>query len=102
MNEIKDILNWLDYVVATFWGITVYDILPQIGTGELIGSIDGVIKTLFALVGLIYAAARLVTYVVMSRLNSKYREQEIIEKENANFYKKFNKEFLKEDKTEGK
>lgn len=94
MNELKDLFNYLDYVVATFWGITVYDILPQIGTGELINSIDGVIKTLFALVGLIYAVARLVTYIVMSRLNSKYREQEIIEKENSNFYNKFHEEFI--------
>jgi len=98
MNEIKEFFNYLDYVVATFWGITVYDILPQIGTAQLIGSVDGIIKTLFALVGLVYACARLVTYVVMSRLNRRYREQEIIEKENANFYHKFNEEFLKEKK----
>ena len=96
MNELKDIFTYLDYVAASFWGITLYDVLPQIGTGTLITSFDGVIKTLFALVGLIYAFARLVTYIVMSRLNKKYREQEIIEKENANFYKKFNNEFLKE------
>ena len=98
MNELKDIFTYLDYVAASFWGITLYDVLPQIGTGTLITSFDGVIKTLFALVGLIYAFARLVTYIVMSRLNKKYREQEIIEKENANFYKKFNNEFLKENK----
>ncbi len=100
MNEIKDIFTYLDYVAATFWGITLYDIIPQIGTGQLIDSIDGWIKTLFAVVGLIYACARLTTYIVMSRLNKKYREQEIIEKETNNFYKKFNNEFLKEDKTD--
>lgn len=95
MNELKEFFNYLDYIVGTFWGITVYDILPKIGTGTFIDSFDGVIKTLFALVGLIYACARLITYIIMSRLNKRYREQEIIEKENANFYHKFNDEFLK-------
>ena len=102
MNELKDIFTYLDYVAASFWGITLYDVLPQIGTGTLITSFDGVIKTLFALVGLIYAFARLVTYIVMSRLNKRYREQEIIEKENSNFYHKFNDEFIKNEKNGNK
>ena len=102
MNELKEFFNYLDYVVGTFWGITVYDILPQIGTNTLITSFDGVIKTLFALVGLIYACARLFTYIVMSRLNKRYREQEIIEKENNNFYHKFNDEFIKNEKNGNK
>ena len=102
MNELKDIFTYLDYVAASFWGITLYDVLPQIGTGTLITSFDGVIKTLFALVGLIYACARLVTYIVMSRLNKRYREQEIIEKENNNFYHKFNDEFIKNGKNGNK
>lgn len=96
MNEIKDFFNFLDYVVFTFWGITVYDVLPAIGTGNLINSIDGTIKFLFALVGLIYAIVRLINFIVMARLNKKYREQEIIEKENANFNKKFYNEFIKD------
>jgi hypothetical protein len=98
MNKIKEFFNYLDYLVGTFWGITVYDLLPQIGTGTLISSFDGVVKTLFALIGLMYACARLITYIIMSRLNKRYREQEIIEKENSNFYHKFNDEFLKNKK----
>lgn len=100
MNELKEFFNYLDYVVGTFWGITVYDILPQIGTGTLIDSFDGVIKTLFALVGLIYACARLVTYIIMSRLNAKYREQEIFEKQAKTFGTKWSEEFLKDKQDE--
>lgn len=94
MEEIKGFFGYLDYVAATFWGITIYDILPYIGTSNLISSVDNAVKFLFALVGLIYAIARLIHFIIMARLNRKYREQEIIEKENANFYKKFHDEFL--------
>lgn len=94
MNEIKEFFNYVDYVVATFWGITLYDIAPYLGSGALMSSVDGIVKFLFALVGLIYAIARLINFITMARLNKKFREQEIIEKENSNFYKKFNDEFL--------
>ena len=96
MFEIKNLLNFFDSAVATYWGITIYDLIPQFLKGIEITTVDTSIRVCFALVGLIYAFARLVTYVVMSRLNSRYRELEIQEKENENkieFYEKFNKEF---------
>ena len=104
MNEIKEFFHYLDYVVATFWGITVYDILPQIGTVKLMDSVDGVTRTLFAIVGLIYFCARLVNYVIVSRIKAKLLEEDLIDKHNKNqfssghidFYNKFNKEFNKE------
>lgn len=99
MNEFKNLLKIFDSICVTYWGFTIYDLIPQIFGGFTISTFDDTIKICFAFVGLIYAFARLVTYVVMSRLNSRYRELEIQEKENENkieFYEKFNKEFNKE------
>lgn len=98
MNQIREFFAILDYIAVTVWGFTVYDILPLVTSTDFLTTTDGIIKTLLAFVGLIYLSARTTTYIIMSRLNKRYREQEIIEKENANFYRKFNNEFLNKEK----
>ena len=100
MHHVKDFLNYVDMIVGTFWGFTLLEIVPILSTGTTIvfTQLDNVIKILFAFVGLIYAIVRLYNFIHMAKLNLDYRKQEIIEKQNANFRKKWNDEFLnKED-----
>ncbi len=98
MQQLKDILSFLDIVVGTFWGFTMMEVIPLITSGTTIvfTQLDNAIKILFALVGLIYTIVRLVHFYKISKLNREFRQQEIIEKQNANFYRKWDKEFIKD------
>jgi hypothetical protein len=94
MNQIKDFLNLLDFIVGTFWSMTIVELIPVLSSGTVIlNSFDNALKILFSLVGLIYLAFRLIHFIRMSKLNIEFRKQEIIEKERLNFYKKWGDEF---------
>lgn len=99
MQQLKDLLNVFDVIVGTFWGVTLMEIIPVLTTGTTIvfTQLDNVIKIAFAFVGLIYAIVRLYNFIHMAKLNLDYRKQEIIEKQNANFRKKWNDEFLNKE-----
>jgi hypothetical protein len=103
MQQIKDFLNFLDVLVGTFWSITLLDLYPLLITGQLtnnaMSSISGFVNLLLAIAGLIYLVLRIIHFFRMSKLNLEYKKQEIIEKKNANFYKKFHDEFI-ETKTQ--
>lgn len=96
MQELKNILGFLDLMVGTFWGYTLVEVIPLFSAAPTIvfTQLDNVIKILFSLVGFIYALVRLVHFAKISKLNRDFRQQEIIEKQNANFYIKWQKEFL--------
>jgi hypothetical protein len=101
MQQLKEALNFVDLIVGSFWGVTVVEIIPLIRTQSTVvfTQIDDVIKITFAFVGLIYALVRLIHFYKISKLNRDYREQEIIEKQNNNFRKKWDREFgIEEDK----
>lgn len=104
MQQIRDFLNFLDFTFATLWGYTLIDILPHLSTTYIFSSLDNIIKSLFALVGLIYAIVRCYFYYMKgvrenarAILEERKMEQEI-ENQKAEFYKKFNNEFLKNTK----
>lgn len=98
MQQIKDFLNFLDYIVATFWGFTVIEIMPLLTSGSasftLLNSVSELVKVLFAIAGLIYLVVRLIHFIRISKINLEFRKEELQEKKNANFYKKFNNEFI--------
>jgi hypothetical protein len=98
MQQIKDFLNVLDLIVGTFWSITMVDFLPVLFSGQLtknvISSFSVFINLLLAIAGLVYLILRIIHFFRMSKLHIEYKRQEIIEKENANFYKKFTGEFI--------
>lgn len=106
MQQIRDFLNFADYIFATLWGYTLIDLIPHLSTAYVFSSIDNIIKSLFALVGLIYASVRCYFYYkrgvranALSILQEKKLAQEI-ENNRVDFYKKFNNEFLKDSKND--
>lgn len=98
MQQVKDFLNFIDVIVGTFWSLTVMDLYPLIFSGQItisaISNISTFVNLLLAIAGLVYLVFRIIHFVRMSRLHIEYKKQEILEKKNANFYKKFHDEFL--------
>jgi len=98
MQQIKDFLNFIDIIVGTFWSMTVLDLYSVLFSGQItisvLSDISTFVNMLLAIAGLIYLVVRIVHFVKMSKLHIEYKKQEILEKKNANFYKKFTDEFL--------
>jgi len=98
MQQIKDFLNFVDIIVGTFWSMTVLDLYSVLFSGQItisvLSDISTFVNMLLAIAGLIYLVVRIVHFVKMSKLHIEYKKQEILEKKNANFYKKFTDEFL--------
>jgi len=96
MQQIKDFLNFIDVIVGTFWSLTMMDILPIIFSGQittgLLNSLSGIVNLMVALAGLIYLVFRTIHFVRMSKLHIELKREEIIEKRNANNFTKETKE----------
>ena len=104
MQQIKDFLNFLDFTFATVWGYTVIEIMPHFSTSYIFSSLDNIIKSLFAFVGLIYAMVRCFFYYkrgirenAKAILEEQRMSQEIENLKMTNFYDKIkNGQYLKE------
>ena len=98
MQQVKDFLNFIDIFVGMFWSFTMIEVMPIILSGQiatnLLSSMSGFVNLLVAIAGLIYLAVRTVHFYKMSKLHIQLKKEEIIEKQNANFYGKWNKNFL--------
>ena len=98
MHQVREFLNFLDYIVATFWGFTLIEVVPIVTGGnilpEIMSSLSDFIKVLFSIAGLIYLIFRLIHFIRMSKINIEIRKEELYEKQNANFRDKFKNEFL--------
>lgn len=105
MQQIKDFLELIkDILAGTVWSYSIFEIIPLIPlfpvilAGEtdfsFLGNTSVLVNVLVALAGLVYLILRIVHFWRMSSLNIRFRKEEIIEKENSNFYRKFNKEFI--------
>ena len=99
MQQVRDFFNFLDYIVATFWGITLIEIIPIIVsngiTTGIMSNLSELIKILFAVAGLIYLIFRLVHFIRMSKINVAIRREELRKIERENFPSKWNDEFIK-------
>lgn len=85
MQTIKEILNFLDLTIATFWGFTVIDLASSLTAGGFVfTTIDNIIKVLFALVGLIYTIIRMHHFYLKSKIDRLIRKEELekLEREN--------------------
>ena len=101
MHQIKAFFNILDAIAGLFWSFTLIDVLPFIFSGHgksLLSDFSGIVNVLISIAGLIYLVFRIIHFARMSRLHIEYKKQEILEKKDANFYKRFHDEFLKDKK----
>ena len=100
MQQLKDFFNFIDYIVATFWGITLVEIVPVLAANGimhgLMSSVSELISTLFAFAGLVYLVVRLIHYIRMSKINLAIRKEDLKKIESDNFKAKWNHEFIKD------
>ena len=95
MVKIKSFLIGFDYLSLSLSGYTTIDLIQlAISGNNILSTFDGFVKLLLSIAGLVYLVVRIVHSIKMNRLNQRYREQEVIEKESHNkFNRRFNKEF---------
>jgi len=85
MQTVKEILNFLDLTIATFWGFTIIDLATSLTAGSFVfTTIDNIIKVLFALVGLVYTVIRMHHFYHKSVIDRLIRKEELekLEREN--------------------
>ena len=89
MQQLKDFFNLVDFLVGTFWGITLVEIVPVLAANGLINgvisSFSDLTNTLFAFAGLIYLVVRLIHYIRMSKINVAIRKEELKKIKHENF-----------------
>jgi len=91
MNNFLTALNYCLYCLYSF---TFLDVVKKLIFGEFyLSNATNFVQFLLTLIGVFYAYYRLKTYIRDSRTRSKILEQDLISKENDNFYKKWSHEF---------
>ena len=95
MVKVKAFLLGADFVVLSISGYSFIDIISIFFSGNLaMSSIDNFIKLLFSMGGLIYLCVRIYNNITMGRLDRKYKEQEIIAKQQENHKNNTYKQFI--------
>lgn len=98
MHHLK---NFFDLCFGTLWSVNLIKILPLIlntGTAVVFPQLDRVLSISITVLGIAYAIARLIITIRKAKQDERFREQEIIEKQNTNFLKKWNDNFLEPKK----
>lgn len=95
MQTIKYLFNALNYGFYCLYSFTLIDVVKKLSFGEFyLSNATNFVQFLLTLIGVVFAYYKLKTYIRDSRTRSKILEQELLEKQNEHFYKRWNKEFL--------
>lgn len=95
MHYARFVFSIINYVGYCFWSFSVLNFAEQILNDNFnFKNINSFLSACAAIVALVFAIFKLMAYVRDSKIRSKMLEQELIEKQNNNFYKKWNQEFL--------
>lgn len=104
MEFVRFLFNVRDYFIGVIYSFTFIDVIKKALFNELnLNSFTNVVQLLATIVALVFGYYKLLAYIRDSRIKTKILEQELREKELANFYRKHNKEFIKpfEDDKQG-
>lgn len=94
MHYLKFIFNAINYIGYCLWGFSTINFLEQLLNDNFnYKNINSFLSACAAIVALVFAIFKLLAYVRDSKIKSKLLEQELIAKENDNFYNKWNHEF---------
>jgi len=94
MHYLKFVFNAINYVGYCLWGFSTINFLEQLLNDNFnYKNINSFLSACAAIVALVFAIFKLLAYIRDSKIKSKLLEQELIAKENDNFYKKWNHEF---------
>lgn len=87
MQTIKEIFNFLDFTLITFWGFNTIEVLGYISTNGFAASlstVDNVIKVLFALAGFVFFLIKIHHFYHKSKLERAKLKEEVEKLENEN------------------
>lgn len=104
MEFVRFLFNVRDYFIGVIYSFTFIDVIKKALFNELnLNNFTNVVQLLATIVALVFGYYKLLAYIRDSRIKTKILEQELREKELANFYRKHNKEFIKpfEDDKQG-
>jgi len=101
MQTIKFLFNVINYGFLVFYSYTLIDVAKKITFGEFyLSNATNLLQFLMTLIAVFFAYYKLRTYIRDSRIKSQILEQELREKQDNHFYKKWNKEFIEPKKDE--
>ena len=107
MEFVKFLFSVRDYAIGIIYSFTFIDVTKKILFSELyLDNMTNVVQLLATIVALAFGFFKLLAYIRDSKIKTKILEQELREKELANFFRKHNKEFIEpfkkdEDDTKG-
>lgn len=94
MHYVRFVFSTLNYLGYCFWSFSILNFAEQILNDNFnFKSINSFLSACAAVVALVFAVFKLLAYIRDSKIRSKLLEQELLEKQNSNFYKKWNHEF---------
>jgi len=100
MHAIKQLFNALNYGFYCLYSFTLIDVVKKLSFGEFyLSNATNFVQFLLTLIGVFFAYYKLRTYIRDSKTRSKMLEQELLEKQNEHFYKRWRNDFL-EPKTD--
>lgn len=84
MANMKLIFKIFDIFFVSIWGLTIMDLIKITTKSEALLNIDTTIKTIMAIVGLIYFLIQIPHKIKMQKLDREFKEKEIekIKREN--------------------
>lgn len=96
MQTVKFLFNSINYFFFVFYSFTIIDVVKKVSFGEFyISEATNFTQFILTLIGVFFAYFKLRTYIRDSRTKSQILEQELQEKRDSHFYKKFNGQFIK-------
>lgn len=102
MQTIRFLFNAINHCFFVFYSFTIIDVVKKVTFGEFyLSNATNFTQFILTLIGVFFAYFKLRTYIRDSRIKSQILEQELREKQDNHFYKKWNKEFIgpkKDDK----
>ena len=99
MQQVKAFLNFIDFLVGTFWGLTLVETIPFLLNNNLIddttSKLTKIIQLMFLIAGFVYFIFRIINFVKLSKINIDIKRQELKKLERENFPANWNEEFIK-------
>lgn len=101
MQTIRFLFNAINYCFFVLYSFTIIDVVKKVTFGEFyLSNATNFVQFILTLIGVFFAYYKLKTYIRDSRIKSQILEQELREKQDNHFYKKWNKEFIEPKKDE--
>jgi predicted membrane protein len=95
MHYFKDFFSALNYGFYCFYSFTFIDVVKKISYGDFyLSNATNFAQFILTVIGVFFAYFKLKSYIRDSKIKSEILEQDLQEKKNANFYKKFKDEFI--------